>query len=102
MARACGKEGIPYPQAALTTGTGGLWLACRRARKLLLLDARTAATRRTVRTPGLLPFSVAAVGTRVWVIDWNRSSLAGYDTRSAKERAHITLPGQPDVLWAGR
>src|SRR5215471_418055 len=72
----CGKEGIPYPQAALATAGSGMWLACRRARKLLLLDAKTGATRRALKTPGLSPFSVAASGGRVWVIDWNRSALA--------------------------
>jgi streptogramin lyase len=98
----CGREGIPYPQSALTTGRDGLWLACRRARKLLLLDARKGATRRMVKTPGLTPFSVAVSGRRVWAIDRDRSTLAAYDTRSGKQRARIMVPGQPDVLWAGR
>ncbi len=98
----CRGEGIPYPQAALTAGKDGLWLACRRARKLVLLDPKTGATRRTVKTPGLAPFSVAASGGRVWAIDWNRSTLASYDARTGKQRARITVPGQPDVLWAGR
>ena len=98
----CGKEGIPYPQAALTAGTNGLWLACRRARKLLLLDPKSGAMRRAVKTPGLTPFSVAASGRRVWAIDRERSALAAYDTRSGKRRALITVPGEPDVLWAGR
>jgi streptogramin lyase len=101
-AKVCGREGIPYPQAALTTGSNGLWLACRRARKLLLLDAKSGATRRTVKTPGLTPYSIAVSGRRVWAIDRDRSALAAYDTSSGKRRALITVPGEPDVLWAGR
>jgi len=98
----CGGERIPYPQAALTAGPGGLCLACRRAGKLLLLDPRTGATLRRITTRRLRPFSVAASGGRVWAIDWDRSALAGYNARTGKQQARITLPGQPDVLWAGR
>jgi hypothetical protein len=98
----CGGERIPYPQAAVSKGTGGLWVACRHSGKLLLLDPRTGATLRRVKTRRLSPFSIAAGSMRVWVIDRDRSVLAGYDVRSGKQQARITLPGEPDVLWVGR
>jgi hypothetical protein len=96
----CRGGGIPYPQAAVTTGGGAIWVACRDNGTLVRLRTKDGRVTRTIRLAGLRPWSVAFAGGRLWVIDRDLPLVAEVDPARARVAKRIALTDLPDVVAA--
>jgi virginiamycin B lyase len=96
---ACKTTAIPYPQTTLAVAAGSLWLACRDGSRV---ERRTMAGKliATIKTPGLRPWSIAAFGGYVWVIDRELPYLVRIST-TTNRKTQTTLGGTPIYVFGG-
>jgi streptogramin lyase len=96
---ACRTAAIPYPQTTLAVVAGSLWLACRDGSKVerRSLSGKLLAT---VKTPGFRPWSIAAFGGYVWVVDRELPYLVRISTKTNR-KTQTNLDGIPIYVFGG-
>src|SRR4051812_6035832 len=90
---ACKTAVIPYPQTTLAVAAGSLWLACRDGRRV---ERRSMSGKllATIKTPGIQPWSIAAFGGYVWVVDRELPYLIRISTKTNR-KTQANLDGTP-------
>lgn len=96
---ACKTAAIPYPQTTLAVAAGSLWLACRDGSRV---ERRTMSGKliASIKTPGLRPWSIAAFGGYVWVVDRELPYLVRISTKTNR-KTQTNLDGTPIYVFGG-
>src|SRR4051812_8602095 len=97
----CASKAIPFPQTALATAGGSLWVACRDRGTVLRLDTRNGALVRTTRLAAFRPWALSGGFGALWAIDRDRAELWKLDAATGRRRTRIRLDGLPVYVWAG-
>jgi hypothetical protein len=96
---ACRTAAIPYPQTTLAVAGGSLWLACRDGSRV---ERRSMAGKllATIKTPGSRPWSIAAYGGYVWVVDRELPYLVRISTKTNR-KSQTNLDDTPIYVFGG-
>jgi hypothetical protein len=96
---ACTTAAIPYPQTTLVAAAGSLWLGCRDQQRI---ERRTTGGKliASIKTPGFRPWSVAAWGGFVWVVDRELPYLLRISTKTNR-KLQTTLTDTPIYVFGG-